>query len=277
MGLTVVLSGATGQIGGAIAAGLANDRRVSRLVVLARDVQRAERTLAQLPNLSFEAVDLSMPGDVAACAERLVSRLGVVDVLVNNAAVVPTTHTLAPGSGIELQFCVNVLAYFGLANGLLPAMRSGSKVICVASDYAGGLDLDDLQFAHRRYDATAAYKQSKQANRMIVAEAAAVGRGFTENGVALAALHPGVVTSTLLRDLGMASGWDSPAKAAETALFLALDWVPSADSPSGTYWRDKSRVACPWAGTKFAAERARLWRICEDFCPAISRERQGAT
>ncbi len=203
-GLTVVLSGATGQIGGAIAAFLANDRRVSRLVVLARDVQRAERALAQAgPNLSFEAVDLSIPDDVTACAERLASRLGVVDVLVNNAAIVPTAHTFAPG-GIELQFAVNVLAYFGLAKGLLPAMRRGSKVICVASDYAGGLNMTDLHFANRRYDATAAYKQSKQANRMFVAEAAAPGRGFSESGVAVAALHPGVHRSTTARCLQLA-------------------------------------------------------------------------
>jgi len=43
----------------------------------------------------------------------------------------------------------------------------GARVVNVASEYAGSLDLTDLQFEKRQYDETAAYKQSKQANRMI--------------------------------------------------------------------------------------------------------------
>jgi hypothetical protein len=88
-------------------------------------------------------------------------------------------------------------------------------------------------------------------------------------------MAPQVVTSTLLKDLGMASGWDSPAKAAETALFLALEWVPSAENPSGTYWRDKARVACPWAGPTFAAERSALWRTCDELCPGTGQAMRG--
>ncbi|KAJ1478022.1 hypothetical protein T484DRAFT_1818945 [Baffinella frigidus] len=53
----------------------------------------------------------------------------------------------------------------------------------------------------REYDATTAYKQSKQANRMITKSAAA--ELFAGGGVTVMACHPGVVTSPLLQNLGV--------------------------------------------------------------------------
>lgn len=54
-------------------------------------------------------------------------------------------------------------------HSLAPLLKAsgGARVVNVASEYAGNLDVSDLQFEKRQYDETAAYKQSKQANRMI--------------------------------------------------------------------------------------------------------------
>ena len=44
-----------------------------------------------------------------------------------------------------------------------------ARVINVASYWAGDLDVDDLEFKRRRYNNGTAYRQSKQANRMLTA------------------------------------------------------------------------------------------------------------
>jgi NAD(P)-dependent dehydrogenase (short-subunit alcohol dehydrogenase family) len=50
------------------------------------------------------------------------------------------------------------------------AKSNYARIINVASEYAGGLDLSDINYDKRSYDKTAAYKQSKQANRMLTRE-----------------------------------------------------------------------------------------------------------
>jgi NAD(P)-dependent dehydrogenase (short-subunit alcohol dehydrogenase family) len=54
--------------------------------------------------------------------------------------------------GIEKQFMVNVLAYYMLMVGLGDLLRAApqGRIVNVASNFAGGLVLDDLQF-DRRY------------------------------------------------------------------------------------------------------------------------------
>jgi NAD(P)-dependent dehydrogenase (short-subunit alcohol dehydrogenase family) len=70
--------------------------------------------------------------------------------------------------GIELTWAPNMLGYFMLTELLLDRIAAGApaRIVNVASELAGGLDLNDVEFRRRRYDGTAAYSQSKQANRM---------------------------------------------------------------------------------------------------------------
>lgn len=54
--------------------------------------------------------------------------------------------------------------------------------------------------------------------------AGAVKHLFAPDSMVLVnACHPGVTTSPLLKNLGMASGWDAPEKSAANPLFLAMD------------------------------------------------------
>jgi len=122
-------------------------------------------------------VDLSSPSSIRSFVHRFAKRDNTrLDVLVNNAAIVPHSKTVTK-EGLELQFATNVLSYFMLAVLLRPILRqtaeaslklgSGpSRIVNVASQYAGGLDLTDLHFQRRKYNANTAYKQSKQANRV---------------------------------------------------------------------------------------------------------------
>jgi len=81
-----------------------------------------------------------------------------------------------------------------------------SRIVNVASQYAGGLDLTDLHFQRRKYNANTAYKQSKQANRVFSHTAASK---FESDGIIVHACHPGVVTSNVLSGLGFGKYDDS--------------------------------------------------------------------
>ena len=262
-----VLTGSTGAIGEAIAAGIVTANfiapTVSHLILIVRNKHRGEKIAAPLRSKSLKVevaiADLSSVASVLECAAAIRSQYPSVDILINNAAVVPLQREEV--DGLEMQFAVNVLAYFVLAEALLPAMPPGARVVHVASTLTGGLDLDDLQSTRMRYEANSVYARTKQANRMLAAEAAVPGRGFHEAGVLVTACHPGVVTSTLLDNLGI-GGRDPAAKAAQTPLKLALGPAP----PSGSFWIDKREVACQYA--RDAAARAALWESCKSLAKA---------
>jgi NAD(P)-dependent dehydrogenase (short-subunit alcohol dehydrogenase family) len=78
---------------------------------------------------------------------------------------------------------------------LLKASKCG-RIVNVASNYAGNVDLDDLFFEKRKYTSNDAYMQSKACDRMLTKAAA---NAFQEDDIIVTACHPGVVTSALLQ------------------------------------------------------------------------------
>ena len=131
--------------------------------------------------------------------------------------------------------------------------------VLVASNYAGGLRLDDAEFASRPYDAAAAYRASKQADRMLAAAWAA-----RQPALAVYACHPGIADSSGARGLGMAfSDAQAAAKAgAATPLLLALS-PPSALAPSGAYYSDGRVARCPFAEDTAGVDG--LWALVESY------------
>ena len=277
MARVFLLTGATGSIGGQIAAKLAAQPGV-HLILACRSAERGAAVAGALKlgagsACSVELFDLSAPQHAPAFAQRIRDEYKRLDVLVNNAACVPKTKQVATvgGKKIDLQFTVNVLSYYALMTAFADLLAESaaanggggvaSRIVNVASNYAGGLVLDDLSFDARNYEANSAYRQSKQADRMLTAVAAEL---LGPRGVTVNACHPGVVTSTLLRDLGMASGWDSAAKGAATPAFLACD--PSCEGASGKYWQDCEQKPCPFA--RDTAGCRALWAACAQMLAA---------
>jgi NAD(P)-dependent dehydrogenase (short-subunit alcohol dehydrogenase family) len=84
--------------------------------------------------------DLQHGGDVTRIA------------LLNNAAITPPVRSCTP-EGIELQFATNVLGYFWMTEALTPFLSQGSAahIVNVVSYWAGGPDLEDLEFKRRHY------------------------------------------------------------------------------------------------------------------------------
>ena len=157
-GRTVLITGATAGIGRQAAKALAG--RGARVVIVGRNPEKTARVTDELRAETGGAVesllaDLSKMSDVRALAAAYIDRYGALDVLLNNAGAVNLARELT-ADGFERTFATNHLAYFLLANLLLPALRKapGSRVVNVASaaHFMGKVNFDDLQ-SERGYDA----------------------------------------------------------------------------------------------------------------------------
>jgi len=252
-----LVTGATGAIGKAIALELAR-RPGYRVVLLCRDPQKAESAVSEIiassgnQHVSHEIVDVSRRTSIDALARRLQSP---VHVLVNNAAITPRQRRETP-EGIELQFATNVLGYFWLIRALTDQLKTGlsSRVVNVASYWAGGLDLDDLEFIKRPYNNDTAYRQSKQADRMLTV---AFARRLHDDGIAVNACHPGDVSSRLSNELGF-GGHESPAEGARTPAWLATD--ATGQRETGKYFEHMQMQPCRFGEDREMVEA--LYQAC---------------
>jgi NAD(P)-dependent dehydrogenase (short-subunit alcohol dehydrogenase family) len=256
----VLVTGATGTIGGAIAKHIAACPG-HEVVLLCRDLAKAEAAVAEIrrytgnPWVRHELVDVARHASVDELARRW---QGAVHVLINNAATTPRRREETP-EGIERQFATNVLGYFWMIRSFVPhlAESTPARIVNVASYWAGGLDLSDLEFGRRPYDNDQAYRQSKQADRML---SAAFAERLRPRGIAVNACHPGDTVSALSRDLGF-GGHETPAQAALTPAWLAT--AGPGQETTGGYFERQRQMRCRFAADGAAVEA--LYRACEAY------------
>jgi len=252
-----LVTGATGAIGKAIALEIARQPGYE-VVLLCRNPQKAESAVSEIIGLtgnrqvSHETVDVSSKTSIDALARRLQNP---VHVLVNNAAITPRERE-ETNEGIELQFATNVLGYFWMIQALADQLKAGSpsRVVNVASYWAGGLELADLEFKKRAYNNDAAYRQSKQADRMLTV--AMAGR-LHEHGVSINACHPGDVNSRLSNNLGF-GGHESPKEGARTPAWLATEAIGQRET--GKYFERMQMRRCRFGEDGEAVEA--LYQAC---------------
>ncbi|MBT3044746.1 MAG: SDR family NAD(P)-dependent oxidoreductase [Candidatus Thiodiazotropha sp. (ex Codakia orbicularis)] len=255
-----IVTGATGAIGEAIAKGLAavGEREV---VLVARNRDKAERAVQRIrretgnAHVRFELADLSRGDAIRDLAARW---NGPLHILVNNAAITPRRREESP-EGVELQFATNVLGYFRMIRAFTPYLLAaeGAQVVNVASYWAGGLDLDDLEFRQRHYNNDTAYRQSKQADRIL---SAAFAERLADQRVCVNACHPGDVNSTLSNNLGF-GGHQSPEEGADTPVWLANGGAGT--ETTGRYFENRRKVSCGFSKDRNTMER--LFEACEAY------------
>ena len=253
------VTGATGAIGRAIARKLAE--KGYRVYLIARDPGRCAEAAAFIQGETSNqeifclTADLSRRQSVQSIAAEW---RGPLHLLVNNAAATPLTRQVTP-EGIELQFATNVLGYFWMSLYFKDALSAASsaRIVNVASYWAGGLDLQDLEFKRRPYTNQAAYRQSKQANRMLTPVFADEYRPYR---ISVNACHPGDVNSKLSNNLGF-GGSQSPEQGARTPVWLGASLETAA--LTGKYFENMQEVPCPYASLK--KESKTLFDICLEY------------
>jgi NAD(P)-dependent dehydrogenase (short-subunit alcohol dehydrogenase family) len=178
-GQTVLVAGATGNVGGGAAVALA--KRGARVVLLGRRATtleaRAHSIRAALleaeieePDIETLAIDFSDMGSVRLAATDALNRFPVIDGLVLSAvALVQGGPNILP-NGHELMFATNVMGPFLFTQLLLERMQqSDALVVHVVAPFHKNIDWDDLESV-RNHKTGAAYNRTKTMNRMIAAE-----------------------------------------------------------------------------------------------------------
>jgi NAD(P)-dependent dehydrogenase (short-subunit alcohol dehydrogenase family) len=225
---SALVTGANRGLGLAIAHGLSV--RGFAVVLGARDRASAEQARATFPagaQVELLVLDLARPERVSAALRELGERKLHIDVLVNNAGILPVGDVLStPDEVMREAMEVHFFGPLALARGLVPAMqaRGFGRVVNVSSNwgsFASGLE------------GPAAYSISKATlNALTLKLSREVGSHVLVN-----TMCPGWLRTRMGGDEAELS----PEQGADTALWLAT--LPDG-GPSGGFFRE--RTSHPW-------------------------------
>ncbi|HTK07113.1 MAG TPA: SDR family NAD(P)-dependent oxidoreductase [Ktedonobacteraceae bacterium] len=188
--------------GGSSGIGLETTRALrsagARVIVPARDHDKAASALEGIDGVEIEAMDLIDPASIDAFAERFLASGLPLHILVNCAGI--GSAPLARDSrGYELHFATNHLGHFQLTMRLWPALRqaNGARVVAVSAwaHSRWPIVFEDPNFERRAYDPQSAYGQSKTANILF---ALALDERGKADGIRAFSLHPGTIVGTAL-------------------------------------------------------------------------------
>ncbi len=276
-GKRVIITGPTSGVGKEIAMQLA--ALGAELILGCRDIKKGNKTASEITRRTGSSrstrrvkpvvmqIDTSSQKSIREFAREFRRKYRRLDALINNAAgnrgTLPKVNSV---NGVELTFATNVLGYFLLTQELLGLLKKSApaRIINVASVYASGLDLDDLQFERRRFESFKAYAQSKACDRLLTW---ALARRLKGSGVTANAMTPGLITETglyrnaepeLVTRLSQYAGGRTSVQGADTAVWLASSL--ELEGVSGKFFKAREKLPCEFRN-KRAEEK--LWRICE--------------
>jgi dehydrogenase/reductase SDR family protein 12 len=272
-GKVVLVTGAASGLGLAAARGFAELGASVR--ALARTEQRSRDAVTMIkqavPGADARPVacELGSLEAVRAFAERFSEQEQRLDVLVNNAGVMPPERARS-ADGHELMFATHVLAPFALTallGGLLER-SAPARVINISSGgmYSQSLPDGDPQSEQATYSAKRLYARTKR-EQVVITERWA--RELKGTGVVVHAMHPGwvdtegvrnwmpvfrMLTRLIIRD---------PAQGADSIV-----WLGAAEEPlrsSGAFWHDRRTRPTHYrlgASEDTPQAREELWRYC---------------
>jgi NAD(P)-dependent dehydrogenase (short-subunit alcohol dehydrogenase family) len=273
-GKTVVITGATSGIGAIAAERLA--KLGARIVMVARDVARAEMTLAWLRaaspgvNHSVHYAELSRLADMKRVGAEIAAAEPRIDVLINNAGAVFSRRIITE-DGLERTFALNHMSYFVMTEVLRDRLVASApaRIINTASNAhrRGHIDFDDLQSAHKKYRGSRVYGTSKLCNILFTRELA---RRLAGHGVTANSFSPGFVRTRFGNQAGgLASlalriakvlAAKSPEQGAKTLVYLASS--PDVANISGEFFY-KSRLGKLTEEARDDDKARRLWTESE--------------
>lgn len=224
-GKTALITGGDSGIGRAVAIAFAREGADVAISFLPEEEQDARESIRWIEQAGRKS--LALPGDIqeeAHCRriiEETASRLGRLDILVNNAAFQATHDDLQEFTAEEWDrtFRTNIYAMFYLSKAAIPRMQPGSAIINTTSVQA-----------YQPKASLLAYATTKGA---IVTFTKALSQSAVEQGIRVNAVAPGPVWTPLIpatmkedhvKKFGASSSMGRPAQPVELApayVFLA--------------------------------------------------------
>lgn len=195
-GKTAIVTGGYAGIGLETVKALA--KAGATVIVPARNIEKAKKSLNGIANVELETMDLINPNSIDVFAEKFLASKRPLHILVNNAGImwVPLQRD---ERGYESQLATNYLGHFQLTLKLWPSLlkANGARVINVSSwgHHFSPFLFDDPNFVNREYETFSAYGQSKTASILFSLELDNRGKNF---GVRSYSVHPGIIVETEL-------------------------------------------------------------------------------
>ncbi|MGE3141979.1 MAG: SDR family NAD(P)-dependent oxidoreductase [Hyphomonadaceae bacterium] len=199
-GKRAVVTGASAGLGVETVRALAS--RGAAIVAAVRDQDKAKRALSEAgvgPGVTLIELDLSSLASARKAADAIVSAGAPIDLIINNAGIMACPQGVT-ADGFETQLGTNHLGHFVFANRIAPLLRAGGRVVVLSSSAHRicDVDLDDPAFAKTDYEPWQAYGRSKTANALY---AVGLDKRLRGRDVRVAAVHPGVIQTELMRHL----------------------------------------------------------------------------
>ncbi len=263
-GAVVLVTGAASGLG--LASAKAFARLGATVHALARNEARAAESVGRP-----EVCDISDLAALRRFAEDFAHREPRLDVLVNNAGVMPGDRTPSP-DGHELMFTTHVLAPLALTALLAEPLGRAApgRVINVSSGgmYSQSLPVGDWESERTAYSPKQFYARTKREEIVITELLAARLR---DRGVVVHAMHPGWVDTEGVRRwmpvFRKVTGpiIRTPDQGADTIVWLGA--APEPVQRTGLFWQDRRPRPTNYrlgASPDSDRDRRALWAYCED-------------
>lgn len=273
----VIITGSNKGIGKEVTKEIA--RLGSKVYMACRSLDSANQVRDEIihetnnQNVFVKHLDLASIDSIQNFAESFKRDENKLDVLINNAGLWTKSKKLTD-INVEHTFAVNVLGHHLLTQLLLDKLKNAapSRIINVASHFAGGLDIDDINFEKRNYNETLAYKQTKQANRMLARE---WSRRLENDNISVYSMTPGFIPDTeLFREQNVAGKFllkvfsliegRTIQDGADTIVWLASS--ENINGSNGGFYNKRKEEKCKFNNPD---EEKRLWDKCEEHLSVV--------
>ncbi|MER7243693.1 SDR family oxidoreductase [Kribbella sp. NPDC000426] len=206
-----------------------------------RDVARGELAVKELVAEGLDAVGIQLEvtdeASVRAAAERVEASYGRLDVLINNAAIIPKRDDAVSQIASDVlreAFETNVLGLVGVTQAFLPLLHKAeaARVVNLSTSLASFEQVGDPE-SRMSTVLTLGYNSSKAAVNMVTVMLANELRG---TGILVNAADPGNCAT----DMGGWTAARTPAQGAAVAVGLA---TLGTDGPTGHVYAEEGRLA----------------------------------
>jgi NAD(P)-dependent dehydrogenase (short-subunit alcohol dehydrogenase family) len=205
-----------------------------------RDLHRGELAVKELVAEGLDVVGMQLEvtdaASVRAAAERVAAEYGRLDVLVNNAAIIPAGDDAVSrieAGVLRSAFETNVLGLVGVTQAFLPLLRTAeaARIVNLSTSLASFEQVGDPE-SRMSTVLTVGYNASKAAVNMVTVMLANELRG---TGILVNGADPGNCAT----DMGGWSAARTPAQGAAVAVGLA---TLGPDGPTGHVYAEEGRL-----------------------------------